>query len=193
MKENLKYILDSMDLQSCMPIKGIEIIKYLYPLSILCSNSRCPKNKAIYFDLNDDQHKEKSTFGVKEECFICRKFKFEFPENIKHHINGINSLTEILENRKISNYNKMPLSFLTIDLRKDKKDGILSKSHLVDSTIFNDKTSYDMINDFIEFKETFHFSFFISSIEHSLNDNKHLNSPNEKFLTQPDEAFGKFL
>ena len=191
MKENLKNILDSLDMQTCMPIKGMEIIKYLYPQSIFCSNSRCSKNKSIYFDFNDE-HREKSTFGFKEECFVCKKFNFEFPENIKHHINGINNLNDILEKRRMAIQTRSPLNFLTIDLRKDKRDGILSKSHLIDLINFNEKLSYDMINDFIEFKDNYHFSFFISNNEHNLNEIKHKDHPNEKFLTQPDEAFGIF-
>jgi len=192
MKDNLKLVLDSLETHSCMPLKGIEIIKYLYPQSLHCSNSRCPKNKMMYFEKSEDPLKEKSIIGLKEECAICKKINFEFPENVKHHINGINNLSEILEKRKVMNQNQKPLNFLTIDLRKDKKDGILSKSHMVDFANFNDKMSYDMINDFIEYKDSYHFAFFVSNHENNLNDSEKPNkeNTNEKFLTQPDENFG---
>ena len=187
-----------METHSCLPLKGIEIIKYLYPQSLHCSNSRCPKNKSMYFEKNDDLLKEKSLLltSFKEDCYVCKKFNFEFAENIKHHINGINNLNEILEKRKILIPNQKILNFLTIDLRKDKKDGILSKSHMVDFTNFHEKSAYDMINDFIEFKDSYHFAFFVSNNENNLNDSGRENNkegPNEKFLTQPDENFGNFL
>jgi len=191
MKESLKNILESLDMQSCMEIKGIEIIKYLYPKSIFCSNSRCLKNKSMYGDSTNDTPNEKS-LTIKEDCLICKKLNFEFAENIKHHINGINYLTEILERKRIVNQNKgIQLNFLPIDLRKDKKDGILSKSHLIDFSTFHEKISYDMINDFIEFKDNYHFSFFVANRENNFNENKH--NHNEKFFTQPDEAFGIYF
>lgn len=188
-KEYLKNFLDNLDPQGCMSIKGIEIIKYLYPTSILCSNSRCPKNKKMYSEATGD--KEKQIF-IRDECKICKKFTFDFPENVKHHIFGIPHLNEILEKRKNFTQNKNSLSFLPIDLRKEKKDGILSKSHLVDFSNFHDKIAYDLIDDFIEFKDIYHFSFFVNYNDYCFIDNKEKNKKNfnEKFFTQPDEVFG---
>lgn len=194
MKENLKNILEMFDVQSCMEIKGIEIIKNLYPKAIFCSNSRCPKNKSIYFESKDTTINKEKSYSIKEDCFICKKFNFDFAENIKHHINGISHLNEVLERRRIISQNKTePLNFLSIDLRKDKKDGILPKSHLIDFSTFHEKISYDMINDFIEYKDNYHFSFFISNNESPFIVNRQNINHNEKFLTQPDEIFGIFL
>lgn len=192
-KDNLRNILESLDPQGCLTIKGIEIIKYMYPNSILCSNSRCPKNKLMYLDGFSEQKLEKQVF-IREECKICKVFTFEFPENIRHHIHEISHLNDILEKRKNITCLKKSINFLPIDLRKEKKDGILSKSHLIDFAKFHDKIAYDMIDDFIEFKDSYHFSFFISSNEGNMNLFKHKNvTYNEKFFTQPDEHFGLYL
>lgn len=146
----------------------------------------------MYSEVTGD--KEKQIF-IRDDCKICRKFTFDFPENVKHHILGIPHLNDILEKRKNFTQNKSSLSFLPIDLRKEKKDGILSKSHLVDFSNFHDKIAYDLIDVFIEFKDIYHFSFFANNNDYCYVENKEKNKKNfnEKFFTQPDEVFGKSL
>ena len=84
--------------------------------------------------------------------------------------------------------------FITIDLRKNKENGILSKSQLLNMGNFDDETINDLIEDFIEFKSNYHFCFIISDFSIIQNlGNLHNNDKVDWFLTQPEHDDSGFL
>ena len=108
-----------------------------------------------------------------------------FAKRIKH-------LKELIEIGAEVRSKKNMINFLTIDLRKDKSNGVLAKSQLINMNQFNNDVTNNLINDLIEFKGKYHFCFIISEVtflQESMKDKGH-NGKGEKFYTQADEDIG---
>jgi hypothetical protein len=193
--------LDEIEKQECFLIKPLEILNFLYPKSFLCINSLCSKhdNKgSLNFNLkNKEENNEKLNDEKKNlpTCQICISKLFRLNQEKQNCVDNILELRRIFERR---NDFLMSLSqntsFLIIDLRKKKSfTGVLLKSHLINPKSI-DKIIEEIINDFIEMKSKFHFSFLISEDANESHNNIEIYSKkNERCTTQQEESGSEII
>lgn len=159
----------------------------------------CPKysNKASFEANNLALHSEKenrnSFLEIKSHSFACRicyNQLIGLKKEIKDLIDNIPDLKRIIEKRNefILSLSKN-ITFLTIDLRRKKSfAGVLLKSHLINPKPI-ENISDELMNDFIEFKSKFHFSFLVSDNSEEVQNEK-FSKRFERFSTQYDELTG---
>lgn len=199
-KEKLKNNLETLEQQECLLLKPLEILSFLYPKSFLCINLSCPKfiNKASFeannLVLPSEEENKTSFLEIKSHsaaCRICYSQLIGLDKEKKNYIDNIPDLKRIIEKRNefILSLSKN-INFLTIDLRRKKSfTGVLLKSHLINPKPI-ESISEELMNDFIEFKSKFHFSFLVSENTQELQNSENFTKRFERFSTQYDELIG---
>lgn len=144
--------------------------------------------------MSSEEEDKNSFLEIKSHSFACRVCFSQLiglEKEKKQFIDSIPDLKRIIERRNefILSLSKN-INFLTIDLRRKKSfTGVLLKSHLINPKPI-ENISDELMNDFIEFKTKFHFSFLVSENTQEYQTSENFAKRFERFSTQYDELIG---